>query len=49
MVGILLLWLFVIPYIAARLFILVEIFRTFFFLSLEAFINTWAGNFPSWG
>jgi hypothetical protein len=38
--GTVLVWLFIVPYILARLFILVEIFRTLFFLPPEAFINT---------
>jgi hypothetical protein len=39
----------VIPYLLARLFIMIEIFRTLFFLPSEAFIETWSGVFPSWG
>ena len=33
-------------YVLARLFLMVEIFRTLFFLPPEAFIETWSGSFP---
>jgi hypothetical protein len=33
-------------YILARLFLMVEIFRSLFFLPPEAFIDTWTGAFP---
>jgi hypothetical protein len=33
-------------YIAARLFILVEIFRTLLYLPPDAYISTWASNVP---
>ncbi|KUJ07171.1 uncharacterized protein LY89DRAFT_660914 [Mollisia scopiformis] len=36
-------------YILARLFLIVEIFRSLFFLPLEAYIETWSGNFPHFG
>jgi hypothetical protein len=36
-------------YILARLFLMVEIFRTLFFLPPEAFIDTWSGSFPHLG
>lgn len=36
-------------YILARLFLMVEIFRSLFFLPPEAFIETWSGNFPHFG
>ena len=38
-----------IPYILARLFLIVEIFRTLFFLPPDAFMDTWSGSFPHWG
>lgn len=40
---------FILPYLLARLFIMVEIFRTLFHLPPEAFIETWSGAFPHWG
>ena len=39
----------ILPYVVARLFILVEVFRTLFYLPPEAFIETWSGVFPHWG
>jgi hypothetical protein len=36
-------------YILARLFILVEIFRTLFFLPAGSFVSTWASNIPHVG
>lgn len=36
-------------YVAARLFIMVEAFRTFGFLPVEAFQSTWAANVPHVG
>jgi hypothetical protein len=33
-------------YIAARLFILVEIFRTLLYLPPDAYVSTWASNVP---
>lgn len=41
--------LFLIPYVLARLFLLMEIFRSLFFLPPRAFIDTWSGSFPNWG
>jgi hypothetical protein len=38
-----------VPYIVARLFLLVETFRSVFFLSPEAFVETWSASFPHWG
>lgn len=38
--------LFGVLYIAARLFILVEIFRTLLYLPPDAYISTWASNVP---
>lgn len=38
-----------VPYILARIFLLVEIFRSLFFLPPEAFVDTWSGAFPHWG
>ena len=38
--------LLVVSYIPARLFLLVEIFRTMFFLPPETFISTWSANIP---
>lgn len=39
---------FVIPYVLARLFIMIETFRSLAFLPPEAFIDTWSSNFPHW-
>lgn len=36
-------------YILARLFLMVEVFRSLFYLPPEAFIDTWSGNFPHFG
>jgi hypothetical protein len=36
-------------YIIARLFIMVEIFRSLLYLPPEAFADTWSGSFPHWG
>jgi hypothetical protein len=33
-------------YVAARLFMLVEIFRTLLYLPPDAYISTWASNVP---
>ncbi|PMD14871.1 hypothetical protein NA56DRAFT_582915 [Hyaloscypha hepaticicola] len=44
-----LLMVFIVPYFLARLFLIVEIFRSLFFLPPEAFIDTWSGSFPHWG
>lgn len=41
--------LVLVTYILARLFLLIEIFRSLFFLPPEAFIETWSGNFPHFG
>jgi len=41
--------LFLVPYVLARLFLLVEVFRSLFFLPPEAFVETWSGSFPHWG
>lgn len=41
--------LFLVPYVLARLFLLVEIFRTLLFLPPEAFVDTWSGSFPHLG
>jgi hypothetical protein len=37
-----------IPYVLARLFLIIEMFRSLFFLPPEAFIDTWSGSFPHW-
>lgn len=37
---------FFLPYILSRLFIMVEILRTLFFLPPEAFIETWSNSLP---
>jgi hypothetical protein len=47
--GWVLLMVFIVPYFLARLFLIVEIFRSLFFLPPEAFIDTWSGSFPHWG
>jgi hypothetical protein len=33
-------------YVLARAFLLVEIFRTLFYLPEDAYVTTWASNFP---
>ena len=38
-----------IPYILARLFLWVEVFRTLYFLPPDAFVDTWSGSFPHIG
>ncbi|KAH8751560.1 hypothetical protein BGZ57DRAFT_774831 [Hyaloscypha finlandica] len=40
---------FIVPYVLARLFLMFEIFRSLFFLPPDAFIDTWSGSFPHWG
>ncbi|KAF8856180.1 hypothetical protein BDZ45DRAFT_727652 [Acephala macrosclerotiorum] len=40
---------FILPYILARLFLLVEMFRSLFYLPPEAFVDTWPGAFLLWG
>ncbi len=40
---------FLVPYTVARLFLIVEMFRSLFFLPPEAFIDTWSGSLPHWG
>lgn len=47
--GPVLLIFFLVPYVLARLFLLVETFRSLFFLPSEAFIDTWPGVFLLWG
>jgi hypothetical protein len=36
-------------YKLARLFLIIEIFRSLFYLPPEAFLETWSGNFPHFG
>jgi hypothetical protein len=38
-----------VPYILARLFLLVEVFRTLGFLPPDAFVDTWSGSLPHFG
>jgi hypothetical protein len=47
--GLIIIVVFLVPYVLARLFLIVEMFRTLFFLPSEAFIDTWSGSFPHWG
>lgn len=47
--GSLFITLYIILYVLARLFLMIEIFRTLFFLPPKAFIDTWSGTFPHWG
>lgn len=47
--GPVLLICFILPYILARLFLLVEMFRSLFYLPQEAFVDTWPGAFLLWG
>jgi hypothetical protein len=49
LVGMIGIGLFLVPYVLARIFLLVEIFRTLFFLPQEAFVDTWSGSFPHIG
>ena len=37
------------PYILARLLLIVESVRSIFFLPPEAYVDTWTGLFPHWG
>jgi hypothetical protein len=41
--------LFIIPYTLARLYLVIEIFRSLFYLPPNSFRNTWVGSFPQWG
>jgi len=47
--AIILVGFFLLPYVLARLFLLVEVFRSLLFLPPEAFVDTWSGAFPHWG
>jgi hypothetical protein len=40
---------FLVPYILARFFLLVEVFRTLCFLPPDAFVDTWSGSLPHFG
>jgi hypothetical protein len=40
---------FLVPYVLARLFLIVEMFRSLLFLPPKAFVETWSGSFPHWG
>lgn len=42
-----LLWLFTLPYIVARLYIFVEVFRSLAFLPPTAFVTTWTQSVPN--
>jgi hypothetical protein len=46
--GLTLLLCFILPYILARSFLLIEAFRSLFYLPTEAFIDTWPGTFLLW-
>ena len=48
-VGIFILFGLIVPYVLARLVIMVEIFRTLCYLPPEAYKETWSGSFPRWG
>ncbi|MCJ1384098.1 hypothetical protein MMC17_007214 [Xylographa soralifera] len=39
-------WFFALPYLVARLYIIVEVFRCLCYLPPEAFVTTWAANIP---
>ena len=39
-------WFFALPYLIARLYIIVEVFRCLCYLPPEAFLTTWAANVP---
>jgi hypothetical protein len=41
--------LFLFPYILRRVFLIVEMFRSLFFLPPDAFVSTWSGSLPHWG
>lgn len=47
--GPILLSCFLVPYVFARTFLVVETFRTLFFLPPEVFMDTWTGAFLLWG
>jgi hypothetical protein len=49
LVAVIGLGLFVVPYVLARLFLMIEIFRTLCFLPPDAFVDTWSGSFPHLG
>ncbi|MCJ1464557.1 hypothetical protein MMC07_003170 [Pseudocyphellaria aurata] len=40
---------FAVPYVLARIFIMIEMFRSLAFLPPDAFVDTWSGSFPRWG
>jgi hypothetical protein len=42
-------WGIFLPYILARLFLWIEVFRTLCFLPSGAFVDTWSGSFPHIG
>jgi hypothetical protein len=48
-IGSILVCVFLVPYVLARLFLLAEMFRSLFYLPPEAFKETWSGSFPHWG
>ena len=39
---------FVLPYTVARIYIIVEMIRSLFYLPPEAFVETWSASFPHW-
>lgn len=47
--GSILVFGFVVPYVLARLFLLFETFRTLFSLPSDVFVETWSGSYPHWG
>lgn len=49
MTGATLIGAFLTPYILARLFLIIEMFRSLFFLPPDAFVSTRSGSFPHWG
>lgn len=42
-------WLFALPYLVARIYIIVEVFRSLCFLPPDAFVTTWASSVPHVG
>ena len=47
--GLTFVFCFMVPYILARIFLVVEMFRSLCFLPPEVFVDTWSGSFPHLG
>ena len=46
--GPIILVVLILPYVLARIIIMIEIFRTLCYLPPDAYIETWSGMFPHW-